>query len=90
MDISTGVNTIIKGNQLISPLCRIYASVDLVIIGSGNGLSPVLQQAITWTKVGLWSTGLLGINFSDIFVQEKWFGYIVCQNGGYFVQVKMS
>ena len=27
-----------------------YASVDWVIIGSGNGLSPVRCQAITWTN----------------------------------------
>ena len=35
---------------LISPLCRIYASVNWVIIGSGNGLSHVRRQVITWTN----------------------------------------
>ena len=33
-------------NQLISPLCRIYASVTRVTIGLDNGLSPILRQAI--------------------------------------------
>ena len=31
---------------------HIYASVNWVGIGSGNGLSPVRRQAITWTDVG--------------------------------------
>ena len=30
-------------------LVRIYASVNWVSISSGNGLSPVRRQAITWT-----------------------------------------
>ena len=42
--------------------------MDLVIIGSGNGLPHFRRQAITWTKVDLLSTGLLGINFSEIWV----------------------
>ena len=32
--------------QLISPLCRIYASVNWGSIGSDNGLSPIGRQAI--------------------------------------------
>ena len=32
--------------QLISPLCCIYVSVNSVIIGSVNGLSPIQRQAI--------------------------------------------
>ena len=48
------------------PLCRIYASVNWVSIGSGNGLLPVRRQAITWTNAGLFSIGLLGTNFSEI------------------------
>ena len=54
----------------ISPWCRIYASVNWVIIGSGNGLSPVWRQAITWTNAGLLSVGLLGkksVNFESEF-----------------------
>ena len=42
---------------------HMYASV---IIGSGNGLSPVWCQAITGTNAGLLSTGLLGTSFSEI------------------------
>ena len=33
-------------HQLISPWCRIYASVNLVSIVSHNGLSPIRRQAI--------------------------------------------
>ena len=47
-----------------SPLWRIL--VYWVIIGSGNGLSPVQCQAINWTNVGLWSIGLLGTNCNKI------------------------
>ena len=36
---------------------------------SDNGLSPVWRQAITWTKAGLLSTGLLGTNFSEISIR---------------------
>ena len=34
-----------------------YAPVSLVIIGSGNGLSPDRRQAITWTNIDLLSIG---------------------------------
>ena len=37
-------------------------------IGSGNGLSPVQHQAITWTNADLLSVGLLGTNFSEIWI----------------------
>ena len=77
-----------------SPKCRIYLSVNWIIIGSGNGLSPVRHQAITWTNDGLLSIGLhfqwnLNRN-SIIFIQEKSFKNVVCQNGGHFVQTEMS
>ena len=35
-----------------SPSSAAYASLKWVIIGSGNGLSPVRRQAITWTNAG--------------------------------------
>ena len=41
---------------------RIYASGNLVIIRSGNGLSPVRRQAITINNADLLSFGSLGIN----------------------------
>ena len=69
------------------------ASVNWAIIGSGNGLSPIRRQAITWTNAGLLSIGLLGTNFnrnSIIFIQENAFENVVGQNGGHFVQGEMS
>ena len=43
-------------------------SVNWIIIGSGNGLSPVRRHAITWTNADLLSTGLLGTSFSEIWI----------------------
>ena len=61
-----------------------------IIIGSGNGLSPVRRQTITWTNAGLLSIGLLGTNFSEIligiFIQENVFENVVCQNGSHFAE----
>ena len=36
--------------KFISPSCRIYASLDWIIIGFNNGLSPVQRQAIIKTN----------------------------------------
>ena len=47
------------------PQCHIYASMNWASISLGNGLSPVRCQAITWTKAGLLSIGLLRTNFSQ-------------------------
>ena len=44
----------------------IYASVNCLSISSGNGLSLIRHQAITWTNAGLLLIGLLGTNFSEI------------------------
>ena len=71
-------------------------SVNWVNISSGNGLSPVRRQAITWTDAGSLSIGRLGANFieirrfSVIFIQENAFEIVVCQNGGHFFQEEMS
>ena len=46
------------------PLCRIYVSVNYVIIGSGNGLLPVQHQAIAWTNAEWMSIDTSGTNFS--------------------------
>ena len=43
-----------------------YAS--WIIIGSGNGLSPVRRQAITWTSDVLLLIGPSGTKFSEIFI----------------------
>ena len=49
-----------------SPPGAAYMSVNWVNIASGNGLSPVRRQTITWTNTDLLSIGPLGINFSEI------------------------
>ena len=46
-------------------MMHIYASVSWVYIASGNGFS----SAITWTSAGLLSIGLLGMNFSEIWIR---------------------
>ena len=57
-----------------------------VSIGSGNGLSPVRRQAITWTNADLSSIRPLGRTFSensnknsDNFVKENAFYDVVCE-----------
>ena len=45
---------------------HIYASVNLLSIDSGNGLSPFRCQAITRTNAGLLSIRLLGTHFSEV------------------------
>ena len=46
-----------------------YVSLNWVNIGSCNGLSPSLRQAITWTNDDLLSIGPLGTKFSDIVIK---------------------
>ena len=41
----------------------------LTIIGSDNGLSPDLRQAIIWTNSGILLIGPLGTNFSEILIE---------------------
>ena len=59
--------------KVISPWCRVYAFVNWVSIGSGNGLSSVRCQAITWTNADLLSVGPLGTNFSEILIEIQAF-----------------
>ena len=61
--------------KLIAPLCRIYVSINWVIIGPGNGLSLVRCQAITWTNAGLLSIGLMGTYFSEIWIEILSFSF---------------
>ena len=42
--------------------------MNWAIIGSGNGLSPIRHQAITWTNDGLMPIGLLGTNVYEIWI----------------------
>ena len=74
---------------------HLYVSVNWVRIRSGNGLAPVRRQAITLTNAGLSSIGPPRANFSEIrnsiiFIDENVFESIVCQNGGHFVQERIS
>ena len=48
---------------------------ELVIIGPGNGLSPVWRQAITWTNAHLLSIGPLGTNFNEIRITMQNFSF---------------
>ena len=44
-------------------------SLCLMNIGSGNGLSPVRRQAITWTNVDLLLVGTIGTNINEIQIE---------------------
>ena len=46
---------------------------NLTIIGSDNGLSPGRHQAIIWTSDKIVLIGSLGINFSDILIENHIF-----------------
>ena len=80
------------GRALLAGYPR-YASVNMVSIGSDNGLSPIRHQAIIKTNAGLLSIGTfsnkLQWNLSQnsiIFIHEKAFENAICQDGGHFVQ----
>ena len=73
-------------NICLTHLPLIYAFVNWISIGSGNGLSPIRHQAITWTHAHLLSIEPLGTNFSEIrmkntklFVPENAFENVVCE-----------
>ena len=55
---------------------HIYASMTWVIIGSGNGLSPIWCQAITWTNVNFLSIDPSGTNFSEILIKTHNFSFM--------------
>ena len=57
--------------EVISPKCRIYASVNSVSIGSCNGLSAVQRQAITWTNTAKMSISPSRTNFIEIWIEIK-------------------
>ena len=73
-----------------------YASINGISIGSVNGLSPILQQAIIWTNAGLLSIGALGTNFSEILIKIQNFSFtemqlkILSVKWRHFVQGEMS
>ena len=49
-DVTTELVSLFISYKLIETFWRIQASMDVVLIGSGNGLSPVRRQTITWTN----------------------------------------
>ena len=70
---------------LIEATWHIYASVNWVIIGSGNDLLPVQCQAITWTNVGP-MLDQISVKFeikycTTIFTEENEFESVVCKMG---------
>ena len=72
------------------------ASELVVIIESGNGLSPVQCQAITWTNDGLLLIGLLETNFSENlnknmtnFMKANQFENLICKTMGNFFSLNM-
>ena len=60
----------------ISPECLIYASLNQVSLGSGNGFSPVRRQAITWTNADLLSIRPSGINFNENWIEIQSFSFM--------------
>ena len=52
-----------------------YTSLNRVIIGSDNGLSPVRRQAIIATNAGIMLMGPLGTNFSEILIGIQTFSF---------------
>ena len=48
---------------------------NLVVIGSGNGLSPGQRQANIWTNAGILLTGPLGTHLSEIFIDIHTFSF---------------
>ena len=62
-------------DQRIGAEWRIYASVNYIIIGSDNGLSPVRRQPITWTSDGLLSIKPRGTHFSEFLFQIQNFSF---------------
>ena len=52
-----------------------YVSLNWVIIGSDNGLSPVRRQAIVWTNAGILLIGPWRTNFSEILIGIQTFSF---------------
>ena len=50
------------------PSAAYMRQFNWVNIGSGDGLSPVRRQAITWTNAALLSIGPLWTNVSEIWI----------------------
>ena len=80
------VNEICWRSELISPECRICASMNRVNIGPDNALSPIRRQAIIWNQCWIivnWTLrNKLQWNFNrhiKLFTHENAFENIVCE-----------
>ena len=60
----------------LPPSAKYICVSELGTIGSGDGLSPVRHQAITWTNAVLLSIRLLGMNFSEIWIETQNFSFM--------------
>ena len=56
-------------DELTSPMCGTYVSMNQVDIGSNNGLSPIRCQATIWTNAGILLIGPLGTYFNEILIK---------------------
>ena len=72
--------------KVISPKCRIYASVNLATTGSDNWLSHVRRQVITWTSTDFFLNWTLWIKLqwnliqnTRLFNHENAFENVVCE-----------
>ena len=72
-----------------------YASLIQVIIRSGNGLSLIRHQVITWANVDLVLVGSWRKNFIEIWIQMQIFPFkkihlkMSLQNGTHFVSASV-
>ena len=56
-------------------LALLYASLNWVITGSDNDLSPVRHRAIIWTNAGILLIGPLGTYFSEVLIGIQTFSF---------------
>ena len=64
--------------KLIKPVGNKYASLEKVLIGSYDGLSPGWCHPINWTNAGLLTIGRWGIHFNKIETRKHCFCSINC------------
>ena len=81
-----------KAGLLIEAEWSNMASMNMVIISSGNGLLPIWHQAITWTNADLLIIGPLGTNLIEIWMKiqnisiSKMHWKMLSENVNHFVQ----
>ena len=76
-----------QGHQLLNSLrpSDAYVSMNLVVLATGNSLSPVWHQAITWTHDDLLFVRNIETSFADILfktnIRSKRYGFenVICK-----------